>query len=86
MNSKSLIKARQYELQEEAKVNVRDVETTPYKLKLRILLDRYSSEIFLNKGERVLSNIFYTPIQATDITFQTTSEAYMDITKWDLML
>lgn len=67
-------------------LNVRDVETTPYKLKLRILLDRYSSEIFLNEGERVLSNTFYTPIQATDITFQATSEAYMDITKWDLML
>jgi len=67
-------------------LNVRDVETTPYKLKLRILLDRYSAEIFLNEGERVLTSTFYTPIQATDITFQSTSEAHMDITKWDLIL
>lgn len=67
-------------------LNIRNVETTPYKLKLRILLDRYSAEVFLNDGERVLTSIFYTPIQATDITFSSTSETQMNISKWDLVL
>ena len=67
-------------------VNVREVETTRNRLDIRILLDRYSAEIFLNNGERVLTSTFYTPIDATSIEFKATAEVKMDISKWDLVL
>lgn len=38
-------------------------------LKLRIILDRYSSEIFINEGEKVVSMLFSTDINAKDIKF-----------------
>lgn len=66
-------------------VNVREVDTTPHNLKLRILLDRYSVEIFVNQGERVLTSTFYTPDLATEIAFAATSETRMTIDKWDIV-
>ena len=39
------------------------------KIKLRLILDRYSAEIFVNDGEQVLSATFYTPLEADGISF-----------------
>jgi len=36
---------------------------------IRILLDKYSAEIFINNGEQVMSNTFFTPLEANDIVF-----------------
>ena len=66
--------------------NVREVITSQNKLQLRLLLDRYSVEIFLNGGERALTSTFYTPMSATGITFQSTVETHMDISKWELII
>ena len=38
-------------------------------LKLRILLDKNSIEVFVNDGEQTMTAWIYTPLQAQDITF-----------------
>lgn len=40
-------------------------------LKLRILLDKSSAEIFINDGKQVLSGLFYSEEQGENITFHT---------------
>lgn len=67
-------------------VNEREVATTLNRLDLRILMDRYSVEIFVNHGERVLSSTFYTKESAADIVFEATSETQMSINKWDIVV
>ena len=50
-------------------------------LDLRILLDRWSAEIFINGGEQVMSVTFYTPLDADDISFSAEGRLTLDITK-----
>ena len=38
-------------------------------LKLRLILDRFSVEVFVNDGEQVLSAVLYTQLDAEDIVF-----------------
>ena len=54
------------------------------KLNLRILLDRYSSEIFVNGGEQVLTMTYYSPGEADRITFEACGKACMDVTAFTL--
>lgn len=53
-------------------------------LKLRILLDRYSVEIFVNEGEKVMTSLIYTPQSAEDITFFSSGKAYMDVKMYEI--
>lgn len=53
-------------------------------LKLRIILDRFSAEVFVNDGEQVLTITFYTDQSADGISFFADGEAIMDIVKYDL--
>lgn len=53
-------------------------------LKLRILLDKYSAEIFVNGGEQVMSFAVYTPMSAEIISFQSEGESKLYVCKWDL--
>lgn len=39
------------------------------RIKLRILLDRFSAEVFVNDGEQALSAVLYTPLSADGISF-----------------
>lgn len=55
-------------------------------LKLRIVLDRYSAEIFVNGGEQVISATLYTDLEADGISFFADGFVNMDITKYDLCL
>ena len=48
-------------------------------LDLRMILDRYSAEIFINDGEQVLSAVIYTGREAEDITFCVNGTAILDI-------
>ena len=34
------------------------------KLRMRLVLDKYSAEIFANDGEQVMTSTFYTPLDA----------------------
>ena len=54
------------------------------KLSLRLLIDRYSAEIFINDGEQTMSVTYYTDPSAQDVYFKANGPAYMDIEKYDL--
>lgn len=53
-------------------------------LKLRIILDRFSAEVFVNDGEQVLTLTFYTDQRADGISFFVDGKAVMDVVKYDL--
>jgi beta-fructofuranosidase len=48
-------------------------------LDLRILLDRWSAEIFINGGEQVMSVTYHTPVEAETISFKSEGKALLDI-------
>lgn len=54
------------------------------KLKLRIILDCFSAEIFVNDGEQVLTAIIYTDQSADGISFFADGTVQMNIVKYDL--
>lgn len=54
------------------------------KLKLRIILDRFSAEIFVNDGEHVLTITLYTDQAAEGICFFADGNVQMDVIKYGL--
>ena len=66
-------------------VNLRDFPVAAYEeLKLRIIMDRYSLEIFVNDGEQAASFVLYTPISADSISFATDGAAIIDVEKYNI--
>ena len=65
--------------QRRAKVAFRDG-----KLKLRIILDRFSAEIFINDGEQVMTCTVFTDLTAEGISFFADGKVRMDLTKYAL--
>ena len=51
---------------------------------IRILLDKWSAEIFINDGEQAITTTLETPLEAKDITFSSTGSAILNIIKYDL--
>lgn len=60
------------------------VDFSKKELKLRVILDRFSVEVFVNDGEQVLTMAIYTPQEAEDISFLSDEKVNMDIVKYDL--
>lgn len=54
-------------------------------LKLRVILDRFSAEVFVNDGEQVLTVTMYTDQAADGISFFADGMANMDVVKYDLI-
>lgn len=54
-------------------------------LKLRMILDRFSAEIFVNDGEAVMTITMYTEQNADGISFYADGMVKMDIVKYDLV-
>ncbi len=54
-------------------------------IKLRIILDRFSAEVFVNDGEQAMSMTFYTPQTADGISFEAQGAALIDVEKYDLI-
>lgn len=54
-------------------------------LKLRIILDRFSVEVFVNDGEQVMTAVMYTEQAAEGISFFADGTVNMDVVKYDLM-
>ena len=54
-------------------------------LKLRMILDRFSVEVFINDGEQVMTAIMYTDQAADGISFFADGTVSMDVVKYDLM-
>lgn len=61
------------------------VRTKDGELKLRIILDRFSAEVFINDGEQVMTITFYTPQTADGISFYADGVALLDVVKYDLI-
>ena len=53
-------------------------------LKLRLILDRFSAEVFLNDGEQVMTMTLYTDHDADGISFVADGAVRMNVTKYDL--
>lgn len=53
-------------------------------INLRILVDRFSVEIFVNDGEQVMTSLIYTPVDASGISFASNGKTYLDVTKYDI--
>lgn len=56
------------------------------KIKLRLIVDKYSVEIFVNNGEQVMTSTFYTDLDATDISFYSKGNAKINVKKHDIVL
>lgn len=65
--------------QRRCKVNRKDSE-----LKLRLILDQFSAEIFINDGEQVMTATMYTEKEADGISFFADGKAEIDVLKYDL--
>ncbi|MDE6634980.1 MAG: glycoside hydrolase family 32 protein [Lachnospiraceae bacterium] len=55
-------------------------------LKLRLILDKYSVELFVNDGVQTFTSTFYTPLDAEDIVFECDGTAVADIEKYTIAL
>ena len=53
-------------------------------LKLRIILNRFSVEAFVNDGEQVLSAVLYTEQEADGISFIADGTVNMDVVKYEI--
>ena len=53
-------------------------------LELRLILDRFSVEAFVNGGEQTLSATLYTPQEAAGISFQTQGKAVIQLEQYAL--
>lgn len=51
---------------------------------LRLILDRYSAELFINDGEQVMSMAIFTDYRADGISFKAVGEVSMDVTMYEL--
>lgn len=56
------------------------------KIKLRILMDKYSVEVFVNDGEQAMTSLIYTPMEADRIRFLSKGEVKCNIVKYDVVL
>lgn len=68
--------------------HIRTVAVRPRQgaLTLRVILDRFSVEAFVNGGEQVLSATIYTPQSADGISFEAEGVCQMDLEKYELSL
>jgi len=56
------------------------------KIKLRLIIDKYSVEIFVNDGEQVMTSTFYTDLNAKGIAFYAKGNTTVNIEKHDIVL
>ena len=55
-------------------------------MKLRLLLDKFSVELFVNDGVQTFTSTFYTPLDAQDIVFVCDKRARVNIEKYNIIL
>lgn len=63
-----------------------EVRNQEGKIKLRLIMDKYSVEIFVNDGEQVMTSTFYTNLDAKDIIFYANGEAIINVEKHDIVI
>ena len=61
------------------------VETKEGTLRLHVILDRYSVEVFIGEGEQVMTATLYTDLAAQDIRFICDGSATLSVRAWQLV-
>lgn len=56
------------------------------KIKLRILMDKYSVEIFVNDGAQAMTSLIYTRLSATGIEFSAVGKALVTIINYKIVI
>ena len=51
---------------------------------LRVVLDRYSMELFVNDGEQAASYLIFSPEEADSISFEADGDAVIDVEKFSI--
>jgi beta-fructofuranosidase len=54
-------------------------------IRMRIILDRFSAEVFLNDGEQSMSAVINTVMTADEISFWADGQVLIDVIKYDLI-
>ena len=54
-------------------------------IKLRIILDRFSLEVFVNDGEQAASAVIYTRQEADAVSFEAGGAVLMNVEKYELV-
>lgn len=54
------------------------------RIKLRVILDRFSVEVFINDGEQVMTATIYTRQSAQGVSFFADGDVMMDLVKYDI--
>lgn len=69
-------------------VHTREIAVQPEDgtLKLRLILDRFSLELFVGRGEQTASVVLFTPEQEDGIAFRARGNAEIDVEKYDLII
>ena len=55
-------------------------------LKIRVIMDRFSVELFFNDGKQTATMILYTPQECDGISFESEGNVLIDVEKYDLAL
>lgn len=55
-------------------------------VKLRIVMDRYSIELFVNDGEQAMTSVIRTPIETNSVYMRTQGNVKVSVTKHDICL
>ena len=61
-----------------------EVKEKDGKLKLRILMDKYSAEIFINDGEKAMTSLVYTELEADEIAFEAKGQALLSLCHYQM--
>ena len=54
-------------------------------IRLRVVMDKHSLELFVNDGEQAASFVLHTDVSADVISFEADGEVLMDVEKYDLV-
>ncbi|MCD7751965.1 MAG: glycoside hydrolase family 32 protein [Lachnospiraceae bacterium] len=56
------------------------------RIKIRVIMDKNSLEIFVNDGEQAATFLLYSPVTADAVSFEAEGAALMDVEKFDLVV
>jgi beta-fructofuranosidase len=55
-------------------------------MEIRILMDKYTIEMFVDQGKYVMSSLIYTSLDCTNIDFATDGQVHLNIEKYDIVV
>ena len=55
-------------------------------IRFRLILDRYSAELFVGEGEQAASMVLYTPLEADGISMRADAAALVDVEKYEIVV